>query len=220
MSYGIEITSGIGSLQISSSRPMSGFKVVDSGTSSQIPGVTGYTPDTNVLIRYQPPENEGQFIFINKLANPWQVIDGTNSPIAVDWVKIEPFSVGGTASTSGYGLQVFNINNDLVYDSVNAGNQGISLKEYALEREFSGDFTSDLGPITTDLSEYVSVATIFYTSGATEYGFYFANNATYLTQQYTGIYYSGVFYVDTVYGSFSAYLENLSEIFTASIGSI
>lgn len=215
MSYGIEITGGIGNLQISSDRSMTAFRVINSGSSSTITGVSGTAPDYLVAISYEPANN-GEFknIAINKTTSEWTVVDENGSAVDVNWVVLDLFK-SATASTSGYGIQIFNADNDLAYDSqlLLAENQGVTFKETAAPLTFSGNPFNDTNPLTSNLKEYVTVNHCIYAPGIF-IGYRFAKNTTYAS----GISHFSYIEFSIEFGNTTSYLSNFSDLFALKIG--
>jgi hypothetical protein len=217
MSYGIEINGGIGNLQISSDRSMTAFRVIDSGSSSTITGISGTAPDYLVAISYEPANN-GDFknIAINKLTSDWTVVDENGSAATVNWVVLDLFK-SAAASTSGYGIQIFNASSELAYDSqlLLVENQGVTFKETAAPDTFSGNPLNDSNPLTSNLAEYVTVNHCSYTPELF-IGYRFAKNTTFAS----GISHLSYLEFPTEFGSVVSYLPNLSDLFAIKIGSV
>lgn len=222
MAYGIELNGGGNVFQIGSTRVMSGFKVVSSGSASTIPGTTANTFSADfILIRPSTPASGSkQEVYIKKNTTPWSVVDQTDSALTVDYVIIRSFKdAGNTPSTSGYGIQVFDANGDIAFDSGLIGTDGVTLTSTAEAGTLSGNFLIDTA-LTTNLSQYVSIETSFFVYNNTEFGFLYANNYTVGSNTRNGIYYTGKFYIDIFGEHYSSYLTNMSQIFTATIGSV
>jgi hypothetical protein len=228
MAYGIQIFNGSDVLQIDSDRKMSGLNVVNSSlfagqsAGSTIPGTTvGFSPNL-ILINYSGTLSPGsaQYVFINKNTDDWSVVDLNGNPVNVDWAILEPFS-RQTPSSSGYGIQIWNSSGELAFDSGLINNGGFTFKNYALPLTFSGNPAQDSGPLTTNLSEFVSVETSNYVPDNIRMGFLFANQYVIGGTAQTGIFFVGEFSIDFLGtgGQWSA-LGNISQIFSGTIGSV
>lgn len=227
MSYGIQIVNGSSALQLDSNTKMSGFNVVNSSSfagqspSSTIPGTTsGFLPIL-VLVNYAGTLSPGtaQYVFINKNTSPWSVVDLNGNPVTVEWAILKPFKEE-TPSTSGYGIQIFNSLGQLAFDSTFVNNAGFTFKNYALPYTFSGDPAQDSGPLTTDLNEFVSVETSTYVYNNVRLGFLFANQYVIGGTAQTGIFFTGEFRLDLGSTIQWVAIDNLSQIFSGTIGSI
>ena len=154
MTYGIKIFGGVDNIQIDSDRSNIGIRIVDSGTSSTITGtVANIFFDKLIAINYIPSSGNQNPLFFNKATTPWTVVNFGGISTPVDWVILDTFPT--TASTSGYGVQVFNADGDVCFDTEVLQNDGASFTDFALLGTFSGNPIEDLGPLTTDPTDYV-----------------------------------------------------------------
>lgn len=227
MSYGIEIKSGLNTLQIASDRGISGFKVSDSGSGTTIPGTTAgnFSDPRLILVKVTPSAGTKKEIYINKNVGNWAIVDEFGDPLIADYVIIETFKDVAEPTGSAYGIQIRNSNNQVAFDTRITGSDGVTLTSAADYSSFSGDWKID-PVITTNLSNYVSIDTSLFTEGNLECGFVFANNYVSGSTTYNGIYYTGKLIIqinvggpvpsETIYSS----IGNLSQIFTAVIGSV
>lgn len=214
MAYGISIEGGIGNFQINSDTSNIGFKVVNSGTSSDLPGTSaGLGGDKVFAIQYTPPSETVKNLFVNKQLTPWRVVEENGTFFSVDWVELELFPA--TPVASGYGIQIFNKDGDLTFDSQNILNQGATFKEFATAASMSGDPAQADGPLTPNLSEYGTIQHSFI-AGNTYSGYRFANN--FFSQH--GIYNLSYIEIDVFGSNVASYLPNLSDLFAIEIGSV
>ena len=213
MTYGISIEGGIGNVQITSDTSNIGFRVVNSGTSSDLPGTSaGLGGDKLFAIQYTPPSGTFKNLYVNKQGTSWVVVDQNGNPFSVNWVELELFSEA-TPSSTGYGIQIFNKDGILAFDSGNVLNKGATFKEFANAFTVSGNPSQAEGPLTEDLSEYVTIAHAVFAAGNTYSGYHFSNGSG----GRTGVYH--IFFVNL--GGFgSGYIKNLSDLFAIKIGSI
>ena len=213
MTYGISIEGGIGNVQITSDTSNIGFRVVNSGTSSDLPGTSaGLGGDKLFAIQYTPPAGTFKNLYVNKQGTSWVVVDQNGNPFSVNWVELGLFPATPVAS-SGYGIQIFNKNGDLAFDSSSIVSKGATFKEFANAFTVSGNPSQAEGPLTEDLSEYVTIAHAVFAAGNTYSGYHFSNGSG----GRTGVYH--IFFVNL--GGFgSGYIKNLSDLFAIKIGSI
>lgn len=214
MTYGISIEGGVGNFQINSDTSNIGFKVVNSGTSSDLPGTSaGLGGDKLFGIRYTPPSGTVKRLFVNKQVTPWRVVEEDGAFFSVDWVELELFPA--TPVASGYGIQIFNKDGDLTFDSQNILNQGATFKEFVTPGSVSGDPALADGPLTPNLSEYGTIQHSFIGSD-TYSGYEFANN--FFSRH--GIYHLSYFIIDIFGQDAASFLPNLSDLFAIEIGSV
>ena len=214
MGYGISIEGGVGNFQINSDTSNIGFKVVASGTSSDLPGTTaGIGGDKLFAIQYTPPSGTVKNLFVNKELTPWRVVDENGNPFSVNWVELELFPA--TPVASGYGIQIFNKDGDLTFDSSNILNQGATFKEFANAFTISGNPGAADGPLTPNLSEYGTINHTLYIANI-YVGYQFANN--FFSRH--GIYYLGYVEIDVFGATTTSYINNLSDLFAIEIGSV
>jgi len=222
MTYGIEINGGGNVLQIGSNRVMSGFKISSLGAGSTIPGTTAnnFSPKIILVKPSTPASGAKQEVYINKQTTPWSVVNENGTSITISYAIIESFKDSNNTPTTGtYGIQIFDANGDIAFDSGAVGTDGITLTSSAEAGAFSGDYLIN-GPLVTDLSQYVSIETSFFSDNNFEYGFVYANNYTIGSNTRNGIYYTGRFFFDIFGQLYSSYLTNMGQIYTAKVGSV
>ncbi len=188
MAYGILLESANGNLQISSENPNIGFIVIDAVASSSTvtydpakeivfakPASTTYT-EQKVHLHTPSGYTSGSATFTFQED---AVGSGTNSNVNMNYIKgkwAEEFSAG----TSGFGIQIYNSNNDLAYDSTlyqNNGGFGITGFKNLGELAGNGTYSSiwndpDNSLITTDITSYVDFWPTSSTNNPGEYEFY------------------------------------------------
>lgn len=222
MSYGIEIKSGNGNVQIDSNTSGTGLIVIDKGTGTSTPvrvnldhdfvfiKPTASTGNNYVSISRGTADSNGDY-FVDFIRS-----NGTS--VNCDFILAKTASVQ-TESSSGYGLQIFTPGGDLAFDSgLYTGDGGFGVTDFLDSFEATGNF--DL--MSTDVSNYGSI-NFMIDSGALEAGLVFVNDYNSHTStnvQSNGIYYYGAFTINFGYGNQVNPLTNLSAIFIAETGSV
>lgn len=117
MTYGISITSGFDTTQIDSNTTLSYLKVVSIGSAQTLSGVPG-----SRLVCIKPPTgaNDPNFAYgaLKSGTGPFTYNFykmGQTSLTTVDYVILEPVKAG--SPSPGYGLQVYNTEGELAFDS-------------------------------------------------------------------------------------------------------
>lgn len=220
MSYGIQIDSGNGNVQINSNTNGKGLIVIDSGTASSLPTLVNLD---EVFVFARPTATVGQnYLAIDRgtpNANGEQTIDFKRSDgtsLNVDYI-ISKVSNAQTAASSGYGVQVFNIDGDLAFDSgLFTGDGGFGITDFLQSRAGSGQY--DL--ITTADRNY---ALINSTNHELESNvglnlFFVFVSTTNSSYSQKGIYFAGRFQ----FGNPIQYqaIPNLGAILIAEVGSV
>ena len=159
MAYGIQILSANGNVQLDSTTTNSGLIVVDTAASAQTVDaildkelvfakpvatgsavVMGWSAGTNGS--YNPAVNT-TFTFRNSY--------GTT--INCSYIKVKVANEL-TASTSGYGLQVYNDDGDLAFDSgLYSGDEGFGVTDFVEGNGFNGNYNF----MDSDIDKYWSV---------------------------------------------------------------
>lgn len=220
MTFGIKILNGNNNIQVDSDSTGKGFIVRDSGSGTK----TSYRvdpkkelvfakpstqPSTGVELYAKKVSESGGKVFIEFYSNPF-------STITCDYIVAE-VATDFTASTTGYGAQIFNVDGDLVFDTgLTTGDGGINISDYMAAGDGSGDY--DL--LDTDKTKYSIMNSSFVSD--TNYDQYFGywygpRNSV------QGIYYIGEVWIDltSINGSlFSFPVGNSSAIFLAEGGSV
>ena len=196
MAYGIQIFSANGNIQLDSSTSNSGLIVVDTAASAQTVDaildkelvfakpvatgsavVMGWSAGTNGS--YNPAVNT-TFTFRNSY--------GTT--INCSYIKVKVASEL-TASTSGYGLQVYNEDGDLAFDSgLYDGDKGFGITDFVK----GGDFNGYYNFIDDDIDKYCLMNLTYAAGSSMGFRGYIYKNNTSTSAPYTsgiGIYYLG-----------------------------
>lgn len=223
MGYGIKILSGIDSIQIDSDLSMTGLRVKSFGTSSTLTGFSGLGADELIAINYQTANNTSTPISIDRgypnYTATWEFVNNQGTSVAVDWVVLEPYNTL-TASTSGYGVQILDINSNLVFDTGLTNNDGTSVTAVAGSGEFSGNYLADSGPLSDTLTDYIIANSFTYVQGQVFFGTVFANNFTIGQATKNGIYNSSYLTIPTEFGDITSYLPNSSDLYTLKLGDV
>jgi hypothetical protein len=196
MAYGIQIFSANGNIQLDSSTSNSGLIVVDAAASAQTVDaildkelvfakpvatgsavVMGWSAGTNGS--YNPAVNT-TFTFRNSY--------GTT--ISCSYIKVKVANEL-TASTSGYGLQVYNDDGDLAFDSgLYSGDEGFGVTDFVEGNGFNGNYNF----MDSDIDKYCLMNPTYALSASQGFRGYIYKNTTTTTAPYTsgkGIYFLG-----------------------------
>ena len=199
MSYGIQIFSGNGNIQLDSTTSNSGLIVVDAAASSQT--VNAILDEELVFAK---PVATGSAVTIGWLApnahsyNPavsttFTFRNSYGTAINASYVKVRVASEL-TASTSGYGLQVYNVDGDLAFDSgLFNGDAGFGITDFVRGGDFNGNYNL-LDSSTTALDKYCLMNPTYAVGGSSGFRGYIYKNTTSTTAPYTsgkGIYFLG-----------------------------
>lgn len=117
MGYGISMNSGFSTVQIDSDSPLSYLKVVTKNTGSTIAGISA---DKLVCIRPPLAGNDPNYSYgaYRTGTGPYTYTfykNGQTVATSVDYVILEPVKL--STATSGYGLQVYNNESELAFDT-------------------------------------------------------------------------------------------------------
>lgn len=196
MAYGIQIFSANGNVQIDSSTTNSGLIVVETAASAQTvdavldkelvfakPVATGSAVvmgwSAGTTGSYNPAVNT-TFTFRNSY--------GTT--INCSYIKVKVASEL-TASSSGYGLQVYNDDGDLAFDSgLYTGDEGFGITDFVAGNGFNGNYNF----MDSDIDKYCLMNPTFALSASSGFRGYIYKNTTSTTAPYTsgkGIYFWG-----------------------------
>lgn len=223
MSYGIKIISGNGNTQIDSNTSGTGLIVIDSGTATGTPSrvnldhdfvfirPTATSGNNYVTVSRGTPNSNGDYFISFTRAN--------GSAINCDFIIAKTASEQ-IQSSGGYGIQIFNPDGDLAFDSgLYTGDGGFGVTSFLDSFEATGNF--DL--MSTDVTEFGSVNFMISSGGVLAAGLVFVNDYNSHTNtnvQSNGIYYFGTFTINFGYGNQVSPLTNLSAIFIAETGSV
>lgn len=144
MSYGIQLDSGNGNVQIDSNTNGKGLIVVDSGTASSLPSAVNLS---EVFVFARPTATTGQnYLAVDRgtpNANGEQTIDfkkSNGTALNVDYIIAKVSNVQ-TAASSGYGVQIFNIDGDLAFDTgLFTGDGGFGVTDFLAAYAGSGQY--------------------------------------------------------------------------------
>lgn len=110
MGYGISSTSSNNTVQIDSDSPYSYFK-----TTAQSSGNTVTLSNPTDLLFIKPPSFPSSFTWGTNVSGGVYSIYADNAVTAADYVALRPSRI--SSATTGYGLQVFNVDGQLAFDS-------------------------------------------------------------------------------------------------------
>lgn len=110
MGYGISVTSSNNTIQIDSDRPYSYLKATQISS-----GLTITTTDTTDSIFIKPPSASTAIWGTNPTSNTTFDIYAGSTNTSADYLVLRPTKV--SSPTTGYGLQVFNVDGLLAFDS-------------------------------------------------------------------------------------------------------
>ena len=197
MAYGIQIFSANGNIQLDSTTTNSGLIVVDAAASSQTvdaildkelvfakPVATG----SAVTMGWTGSGQAGSYNPSVNTTYTFRNVSGT--PIACSYIKVKVANEL-TASTSGYGLQVYNDDGDLAFDSgLYNGDEGFGITDFVK----GGDFNGYYNFIDSDIDKYCLMNLTYAMGAGFGYRGYVYKNTTNTSAPMTsgkGIYYLG-----------------------------
>jgi len=216
MGYGIEILSGNGNLQINSDYPDSGFIVTDKFSSTST-----ITYDRSKDLVFARPASGGGDVSAGlssstgtgNVTRTFQTTSGTS--VNMEVIKGR-FCSELTAST-GYGLQIFNVDGDLAFDSgAYTGDGGFNVTEYVPKFQENGQgIVTD--PITTDARKFVNMdTTVIDNSGEGFYTYYRWKD----DGSNEGITFIQYFNITFELGTVASFLSNYNPIIIGEGGSV
>ena len=232
MAYGISFETANGNVQIDSSTTNSGLIVLASAASSSTvtfdpqkelvfakPASTTYT-NQKVAIAYPSTygwSGSGTFTF----AEP----DGT--AVLMNYI-VAKWSNEQTASSSGYGLQVYNSDGDLAFDSgLYNNNGGVGIIAFAAQQSLSGYGSFGVtSRMSTDTTKYYSMNGSYTTSNNSVFFGTEFNNSTSTANGSGGkgvywlSYFTGYTFGGGGFGSFTSYIANFTPRYIAEGGSV
>ena len=212
MTYGILIKNANGNIQIDSDSTGRGFIVTDTGTSTS----PGKIDADREFVFARPSYSTGNYHLAASLGNAdsngkqtLTFVNKVGGTLNCDWIKaIDADTL--TASTSGRGMQIFNENGDLAFDTgAYTGDGGIGVTDFAAAYTLNGDYER-LDPGT---SKYGLVNSTM--QGAMIFnGFYYSFSPTLSTHVATaGIYFHGEITINiNVFGGGTNQVNNLSNL--------
>ena len=217
MSYGIEIFNANSNIIIDSGTTNTGFIVADTGTANQVTNINleeeflFVRPNTtsgnhNITLHRQGTYNQAQTVIFRNQAG---------SQVSLDYVRGK-FASDFTSSSTGYGVQVFNSDGDLAFDSgLYTGDGGFGVTNYFASQSLSGDH----GLMDSDTTKYVLGNTLFGSTNNTGFyiGVHFVNSHTSTTAvSSNGVYFHGYF---NFFGG-SSIVNNIGAQFLGEGGSV
>jgi len=216
MSYGIEFSNANGDVQIDSNTTGKGFIITASGTNATSTGTLDLQKE---LVFARPSATTANYYFYAKqISNALYFYNDQGNLIDADYFVVSP-SDDLTASSGGYGVQIYNSDGDLTFDSGTVSNTGgVNITDYLAAFSASGDY--DL--LDTDETKYALMNSSFFSEDSLELGYYYANNTppSGLGPTSTGIYYYGLLYIDLGIGVQIENVSNLGAILLAEKGSV
>jgi hypothetical protein len=111
MPYGLYLVGDNSNLQIDSAQPYSFLKVVETGSATTVTRNT-----TTEMIFVKPPSAGSLAVGYAGTAPNYSFYDELHQSVTLDYVKVR-YTKADTASTSGYGLQVYNNFGELAFDT-------------------------------------------------------------------------------------------------------
>lgn len=220
MAYGIQILSANGNVQLDSSTTNSGVIVVDAAASSQ----TVDAVLNEELVFAKPVATGSQITMAWKAGTSGSYNPANNTTFTFrnnygtamncSYIKVKVASEI-TASTSGFGIQVYNEDLDLAFDSgLYNGDEGFGVTDFVPGNGFNGQFNF----IDSDITKYCLMNPTFQSTGGAFRGYVY-KNTTSTTAPYTsgkGIYFLG--YI-IIFGQ-TYYFPNLGCILVGEGGSV
>lgn len=227
MAYGLSFETANGHAQIDSETTNTGLIVLASAASA-----TGVTFDPSKEMLFARPSNASyttETIAIEATggqgygaSGTYNFVDTEGDPVTVKYIKAK-WSNQLTASTSSYGVQVYNSDGDLAYDSgLYTGDGGVgivtlntagTLSGYGLSGGANSRLTTD-----TPNTKYASMNGSFSDGGQTFFGYEFKRNTGSTTDH--GIYWACHIYLNIYGGSQTITIANFTPKFSAEGGSV
>lgn len=220
MNYGIQILNGNNNVQVDTETTGKGFVVRDSGSGTR----TSYRVDPKKELVFAKPSTQptagvelyakrvspsGGKSFVEFYSNPF-------STITCDYIVAE-VTTEFTATTFDYGIQIFNVDGDLVFDTgLVSGDGGINVSDYMA----AGSGTGNYDLLDTDKTKYAIMNNSFISDVNYDqyFGYWYGPR-----NSVQGVYYIGQIWIDLtgIGGSlFSVNIGNFSAIFLAEGGSV
>ena len=220
MTYGIQLNTSNGNIQIDSNTSGKGLIVVDSGSATSLPSAVNLN-DVFVFARPSTASGNNYLAVERGTANSngeqtvaFKKSDGT--ALTVDYITAK-VSTAQTATSSGYGVQIFNSEGDLAFDSwLYTGDGGFGITDFVGARQGTGVY--DL--ITTEERRYALINSTNHeleTDVGLNLAFIFVNtiNTSYSSK---GIYFIGRFQFGNPIQF--QYIPNLGAVLIAETGSV
>jgi hypothetical protein len=224
MAYGISFETANGNVQIDSDTTNTGLIVLSSSASD-----TSVTFDPQKELVFAKPSSTSyatQKLALRAPANytygqpgTFTFEDNTGSSVNTNYI-LAKWSNEQTASTSSYGVRVFNSDGDLAFDSgLYTGAGGIGIISYAAQQTLSGyGQTSTTSRMSTDTDKYYSLnGSYAFGSSTTFLGLDFVKTATYSAG--VGVYWHAKIDLGGTFGG-TIIIANFTPRFVAEGGSV
>ena len=224
MAYGISFETANGNVQIDSSTTNTGLIVLSSAASA-----TSVTFDPQKELVFAKPSSTSYATQKLGLRAPtgysWSGAgtftfeDNTGNSVNTSYI-LAKWSNEQTASTSSYGVQIFNSDGDLAFDSgLYTGAGGIGIIGYAAQQTLNGyGQNSTNSRISTDTDKYYSLNSTYAFGNSTNFlGLDFVKTATYSAG--VGVYWHAQIYIGAL-GIGTTYMANFTPRFVAEGGSV
>jgi len=217
MAYGIEILSANGNVQINSDYTDSGFIVIDKFSSTST-----ITYDRSKDLVFARPASGGgnQYVGLSTTSGTGSVTrtfqDTSGNSVNMEVIKGR-FASEFTASTGGYGVQIFNSDDELAFDSRKyTGDGGFSISDYVPAFDLNGQVSLS-APITTDGRKFANMdPTLIDNSGDGFYMQYLFRDAG----SSEGIFWESYFNITFEFGSQASFFSNFNPILIGEGGSV
>ena len=223
MSYGISFETANGNVQIDSDTTNTGLIVLSASASA-----TSVSFDPQKELVFAKPSSTSyatQKLALRAPANyaygqpgTFTFEDNTGSSVNTNYI-LAKWSNEQTASSSSYGVRVFNSDGDLAFDSgLYTGAGGIGIISYAAQQTLSGyGQTSTTSRMSTDTDKYYSLnGSYAFGNGPTFLGLDFVKTATYSAG--VGVYWHAQINLGSFGGTIS--IANFTPRFVAEGGSV
>jgi hypothetical protein len=224
MAYGISFETANGNVQIDSATTNTGLIVLSSSASA-----TSVSFDPQKELVFAKPSSTSyatQKLALRAPANytygqpgTFTFEDNTGSSVTTNYI-LAKWSNEQTASTSSYGVRVFNSDGDLAFDSgLYTGAGGIGIISYAAQQTLSGyGQTSTTSRMSTDTDKYYSLnGSYAFGSSTTFLGLDFVKTATYSAG--VGVYWHAKIDLGGTFGG-TIIIANFTPRFVAEGGSV
>jgi hypothetical protein len=224
MGYGISFETANGNVQLDSDTTNTGLIVLSSSASA-----TSVSFDPQKELVFAKPSSTSyatQKLALKAPANytwgqpgTFTFEDNAGNTVNTNYI-LAKWSNEQTASTSSYGVRVFNSDGDLAFDSgLYTGAGGIGIISYAAQQTLSGyGASSTTSRMSTDTDKYYSLnGSYAFGAGITFLGLDFVKTATYSAG--VGVYWHAQINLGSMFGG-TVYMANFTPRFVAEGGSV
>ncbi len=224
MGYGISFETANGNVQIDSSTTNTGLIVISSAASAT---TVSFDPQKELL--FAKPASTTYTNQKLALRNPSSYIYGSSGTFTFEDASgnavntnyiLAKWSNEQTASSSDYGIQVYNSDGELAYDSgLYTGDGGIGIISYAAQQTLSGyGGSSATSRMSTDTSKYYSMNGSFASGNSNTFlGLEFNKDAN--AGAGVGVYWWSIINLGSFFGGI-IYIPNFTPRFVAEGGSV